>query len=167
MRALTQKRLKELLHYSPGTGLFTRLVTRGNSKAGKKAGSKHSAGYLSIRIGSKAYFCHRLAHLYMSGKFPSGQVDHEDHNRSNNKWKNIQTSVTHRGNSINISLRYDNKSGFNGVWFDKKNNKWKADIFVHGKKICLGTHVKKSDAIAARKVANKEHGFHINHGSKK
>lgn len=46
----------------------------------------------------------------------------------------------------------------------RSNGKWGARIFVQGKHIDLGTYTSFADAVAARQLANKEYGFHENHG---
>ena len=71
MKLVTAKRLKELLHYDPETGLFTRLITTSSrARAGMVAGSLHGEGYLSIRIDGRLYLVHRLAVFYMTGRWP-------------------------------------------------------------------------------------------------
>jgi len=164
---LTQERLKELLHYDPLTGDFTRLIQAGSANKGDRAGSDHNMGYLSIRVDNKAYLSHRLAHLYMTGKFPI-QTDHDDQNRKNNKWLNICQSVTNQENNRNQTLRITNSSGFTGVVFnDECKRKWSAQITVDGKNIQLGRFFEKEDAILARKAGNEKYGFHVNHGAEK
>lgn len=79
METLTQKRLKELFTYNPGTGYLIRKIgVRGKrSKAGDRAGCvQKSTGYRLIRIDGKNYREHRLIFLYMTGEFPAEQVDH-------------------------------------------------------------------------------------------
>jgi hypothetical protein len=62
---ITQKQLKEMLHYAPETGIFTWLEGR---RKGKPAGSKNERGYLKIWISVKGirklYYAHRLAWFY-------------------------------------------------------------------------------------------------------
>lgn len=68
---LTQEYLKECLSYDPESGIFVyKNKTHNRVKPGSIAGSKHIAGYLTIRINRKAYLCHRLAWLYVYGNFP-------------------------------------------------------------------------------------------------
>ena len=69
---LTSSRLRELLHYDPLTGLFTRLVSRSgrSAKKGVTAGWLHCRGYIHISVDSKDYKAHRLAFLYMEGVLP-------------------------------------------------------------------------------------------------
>src|SRR5579863_2482235 len=91
---LTQERLKELLHYDPDTGLFTRLVTVAafGAQKGKIAGNVDKKfGYCLIRIDGRGYLAHRLAFLYMTDSIPE-EVDHRDLNRSNNKWINLRAA---------------------------------------------------------------------------
>lgn len=47
----------------------------------------------------------------------------------------------------------NNTSGIRGVWFDKRNNAWAAEIKFRGKKMFLGRYKDKNDAIKARKTA--------------
>ena len=87
---LSQKKLKELLHYNPETGVFTwksankkylksqhaAAVWKGQ-KEGKSAGSirkRSGKRYIDIRICGKCYLAHRLAWLYSTGKFPPEEI---------------------------------------------------------------------------------------------
>lgn len=92
-------------------------------------------------------------------------IDHIDHDRSNNKKENLRT-VTVKENNKNASIRSDNKSGICGVSFRKRRNKWVAQIRVSGKNKTLGWFSNIEDAKSARYRAEKEYGFHHNHGLK-
>lgn len=97
------------------------------------------------------------------GEDPHGEIDHIDHDRQNNRLSNLRV-VSPRGNSKNRSMRSDNKSGVTGVYWDKKSQKWWAEITPYGESIYLGHFTDKSDAIAIRKSAEVKHDFHANHG---
>ena len=162
---ITQKELKELFKYSPSIGEFTRVVTTGNrSKAGAIAGSLGVSGYLQISINRKIYKAHRLAWLYEYGEMPKGQIDHIDHNRSNNKIVNLRI-VCHQDNGKNQKLRRNNKSGFNGVFWHPECSKWMASVKVDGKSKYLGLFNELSDAVLERLNAESEIGYHVNHGN--
>ena len=163
---ITQDHLKELLHYDPETGLFTWLVSRGSSKRGKIAGHrKESRGkhYIEIIIYGKHYKAHRLAFLYMDGDFPEEEVDHDDGDGTNNKWRNIDYA-TRNDNSMNKRIYSNNKTGVCGVYIDHKNNgKYRAFIKVNNKTISLGTYEHLNEAAKVRKAAEEFYGFHPNH----
>ena len=165
---ITQKRLKEFLEYNPDTGVFVWTVNRKKNRGiGGVAGCVcNTSEYVIIRIDNKNYQGHRLAWLYEYGKFPSDQIDHINHNRSDNRITNIR-QVTHKENSKNRSMQKNNKSGTQGVSFNKAFSKWKASIKVDSKSIHLGYFADKKDAITARKLAEKDFGFHENHGTRK
>ena len=72
-KRLTQKRLKELLHYDPLTGVWTWLETMNHmSKVGTIAGCIDD-GYRRITIDQKTYKSSRLAFLYIEGYSPESQ----------------------------------------------------------------------------------------------
>ena len=136
---IIQERLKELLHYDSETGLFTWLIaTAQRIKVGDIAGSINSNGYIIIRIDSKNYRAHRLAFLYMTGKFPENDADHKDTNRTNNKWENLR-EATRSQNMMNGTKRKDNNSGFKGVGFHKLTGLWRARINLDKEEIYLGS----------------------------
>ena len=84
---LTQKRLREVLHYEPTTGIFT--WTRGHKK-GQVAGTKHDdRGFLKVSIDSERHLLHRLAWLWVTGLTPPWSVGHIDGNHANNRWSNL------------------------------------------------------------------------------
>lgn len=165
---LTQTTLKELFHYCPATGLITRIASINNHKAqaGDVAGWITTNGYLCLRIEYKAHSCHRLAWLYMTGEWPSEDIDHINRIRTDNRWSNLR-EASRSENLRNMSMSRKNTSGFTGVHWDKVNLKWRAVLRVEGRTICLGRHKSKSDAIHARKAANVKYGFSVGHGCKK
>ena len=129
----------------------------------KNAGTTVKAEYLLIRINYIGYLAHRLAWVYMTGEWPTTQIDHINHSGSDNRWINLR-DVSSSENSRNSSKYKRNKSGFNGVHFYKARRKWIAYIKHNSKLIYLGVFEDKEDAIDARKAANIKYGFHENHG---
>lgn len=163
MNQLTEERLKELFTYDPETGHFVRKIkVAARTRVGEVAGSSHE-GYIRMTVDRKSYQAHRLAYLYMTGSFPTGIVDHIDHDKSNNRWENLRI-VSHQENCKNFSLNQNNTSGQTGVYWHKRDKKWIAFIYVDGIKKHIGSFKDKDDAIKAREKANINYGFHKNHG---
>lgn len=160
---LTQGRLKELLHYDPDTGVFTRLSgTKESSLIGKPAGCKMSSGHSHIRVDGSRQLSHRLAFLYMTGSIPE-YVDHINGVRDDNRWCNLR-EVTWAQNQWNASIRKDNKAGIKGVYWCKRNKAWKASIMVNKIKIFLGQFPDLIGAeLAVRKAREKYHGEFAKH----
>lgn len=136
---LTQSQLKELMHYCPETGEFTRLKASGAYKVGSKVGSVDVHGYIQIRIGPKNYKGHHLAWLYVYGHLPIEDLDHADRNRANNAIANLryltaQQHREHRGRNKN------NTSGYRGVSYDKFTGRWRAQLKTNYGSVWLGRH---------------------------
>ncbi len=160
-KTITQKQLKELLHYDNRTGIFTRKkLTNRTAIAG---GVSNKDGYNRISIKNKRFLAHRLAWLYEHGKFPKHTIDHINHNRSDNRISNLR-EVAHKVNCMNQSKRSNNKSGITGVYFDKERNTWNATICIDGKTKALGRYSSISEAAQVRSISERENGFHTNHG---
>ena len=170
MGELTQERLKELLHYDSDSGVFTwRVSRRGVKHVGVVAGCVHTnknTGYrhIFIRVDRLLYKAHRLACLYMTGRWPESEIDHEDHDATNNRWNNL-SEATHSQNQKNMSKPSDNTSGVVGVSWHKTYSKWVARINFNGKSLFLLSSADFFEAVCSRKSAEIQYEFHKNHGS--
>ncbi len=128
---LTQERLKELLRYDPATGLWTHA----NGDAAGWINSK--TGYIRLQVDGRKYYAHRLAWLWMTGKWPAVLIDHKDQNPSNNRWDNLRPADKSK-NGANRGAPKQNKSGWKGVSFCRATGRWRADITIRGKCKNLG-----------------------------
>lgn len=171
-----QSILQELLEYDQATGkLFWKI--RDNKWFSREADTKmwnkrfaekeaftccDSGGYKRGAILGKSYLAHRVIYKLVHNSEPA-QIDHDDQNTSNNKIDNLSDSnATH--NSKNSKKYSNNTSGHTGVTWSSKENKWIAQIVIESKTVRLGAFTNKTEAITARKDAEKLHGFNLNHG---
>ena len=149
---LTAERLRELMHYDQGTGIFTRKVsTAPNARAGDVVGAPMSAGYLTTTINHKHHLLHRLAWLYVYGAWPTTNLDHINRIRTDNRICNLR-EATPTQNARNMSKASNNTSGHPGVHWRSDRAKWWALIESDGQKHYLGCYSTIEEAIAARKA---------------
>lgn len=153
---LSHEELKRLLHYNPETGIFTWLNTRGSVKAGKKAGRTHRGrNYQRIRINGVIYQSHRLAWLYMTGKWPENQIDHINGIKDDNRFHNLR-EATNSQNSFNKKARSDSGTGYKCVSWHRKSRKYAAYIRIKGRQVHLGTFDTPEEAHEAYKQKSLE-----------
>lgn len=155
--ALDQKRLKELLHYDPETGIFTWKVKRKSVNAGDVAG--FCDRYWIIRVDGKNYLAHRLVWLYVTGEWPQHQIDHKDLIKTNNRFSNIRLA-TPKQNGQNKPLFKNNKSGVAGVSWNIRDKLWQAHLRIDGRLTNIGTFDNLFDAAAARYSAECKYQSH-------
>lgn len=160
MPELTQEYLKSLLHYDPDTGCFT--WTNGR-RAGSVVGTVTSDGYTVFTVGNKLRLAHRVAWLYVHGAMPPEQIDHINHERSDNRIANLRCA-TPQDNTKNRTKSKNNTSGITGVYWDNGHGKWRASIAHNGKCAYLGLHADVNAAIMIRYLAERAYGYHENHG---
>ena len=98
----------------------------------------------------------RYIHRIIMNAGPGDVVDHIDGNKLNCTRENMRL-CSQSDNAKNVGLRTDNTSGIPGVYWDKRRQKWSAQIAKEGKTIGLGRFVEKEDAIAARRAAEEKH----------
>ncbi|OJH53454.1 hypothetical protein ATN81_18850 [Agrobacterium pusense] len=132
---ISAERLREILLYDPGTGLFTWRKTMGRNVAGSTAGTLRSDGYIRIQIEGERKYAAHWAWLYMTGKLPDDEVDHEDRNRSNNAWSNLRPATKSQNCANRVVLRGDLPRGVG-----RRGKKFVAMIRVRGETRYLGIH---------------------------
>ena len=119
---LTCGRLKELLTYDPLTGIFMWREDMphksGPRRNGTRAGSVNNTGYYSIGIDGKYYKASRLAWLYMTGEWPSVDIDHRNRIRTDDRFENLR-EATQSQNSANKPAHRGKKIPFKGVYQEK------------------------------------------------
>lgn len=160
--------LRARLRYEPDTGLL--YWREGEKFAGRRAFAHVSVrGYnaTSIKIRSTGksttMSAHRVAWAIHYGEHPTGQIDHINGNRTDNRISNLR-DVMNIENARNSAMSGRNKSGVCGVYIHTQTGKWTAQINAFGKTIGLGCYSNRSDAVIARKAAEKVLGYHENHG---
>jgi len=101
----------------------------------------------------QSIFMHRVVN-----KTPEGwPTDHINHNRLDNRKCNLRT-VTTSQNIINKSgLQTNNKSRYTGVSLVKGKKRWLVQITIQKKRIHIGSFKFISEAVKARKVAEKKY----------
>ena len=159
------------LEYNPENGLFRWKKTGGmRRRPSHWFMGRSSNGYKMIKIGTGLWPSHRLAWLIQTGNWPSGQIDHEDGKRANNVFTNLR-DVPPSGNAKNKRITSANKSGVMGVHRVVRKDyplskPWVAFIKMNGKRKHLGYFETFEEAVAVRRSAEMEYGFHPNHGRK-
>lgn len=151
---MTLDRLKELVHYEPETGHFTWRISSSVARPGERAGGGHGLGYRAMGLDYKKYLEHVLAWFYMTGEWPSSEIDHINGDKADNRWTNLRLA-TRSQNNHNRHLTRRNKSGVHGV--HKHGNKFRARLYVSGVHVDLGVFDTLAEARAARIAAEKVH----------
>lgn len=157
-----QNAIGELLDYNEETGALTWKVARGRCSAGEVAGYGTGRGYLGVRVMGKCYYAHRIIFLLKTGRFPEF-VDHINGDRSDNRWSNLR-EVDKTTNGMNMRRPAHNSSGVIGVFWNSGKGKWTARIKLRQQSKHLGHFDDFAEAVAARKQAEADLGFHPNHG---
>lgn len=153
--SLTQSRIKQLLDYNPCTGVFVWNLRRSGVKFGCEAGTINK-GYRLICIDRVDYMAHRLAWFYMTGRWPSGDVDHINHNTADNRFENLRdVSRTHNLQN-QVRSHKSKKSGTSiGVSWDASRNKWRSVITVDRAQKYIGRYETEQQASEAYLAAKR------------
>lgn len=152
---LTAKRLRKVLDYNPETGKFVRRIARSNQRAGTETGCINTLGYVVIMVDYKLYLAHRLAWLYVYGKWPKG-VDHINRNPGDNRLCNLR-QCDQAQNVRNSRRSRHNTSGLKGAIYRENRGHWYATTMVRGKKLYLGSFPTAKAAHAAYMKATRQY----------
>ena len=174
---ITPELLQQLLTYDPETGelfwkerpreMFARARTWSmwNTRfaGGRALITEDDRGYRRGAVFGIDFLAHRVAYAIYHNSWPSGQIDHINGVRHDNRIVNLR-DVSPAENRKNQKRPSDNTSGVMGVHWYKPHGRWQAQIQSDGEKRHLGFFKDFADAVAARLEAEAELGFHENHG---
>jgi len=158
MNDLSATRLREVISYDPETGLFRwERPTSNRVAVGEIAGCLSSTlGYIVVRVDGHMHQAHRLAFLWMTGRYPRGLVDHINRDRTDNRWINLR-EADYSQNAANSAKHTDNSLGFKGVHIHQQTGRYRAQLAVRGKRVSLGLFDTAEQAHAAYLEAARAH----------
>ena len=150
---LTQEYLKTLFNYDKETGLLYWKVARSNrANIHKPINTKNSHGYVIVSIDKVRYGVHRVIWIYVTGVVPSGQIDHINGVRDDNRWLNLR-DVSRAYNQQNR----DTLTKMVGTSWNRLNNNWRAQININNKVTYLGSFNTQEEAYHAYLEAKQSH----------
>ena len=158
---LTAERLRELLHYNPETGVFTRrLCPNKPYLIGEIAGGTNARGYRMIRVENGRYSAHRLAWLYIHGKWPKDLIDHVNGVVDDNRINNLREATNHENQQNRKTTAGRGPFSLGTRYREDLKKKWLARIRVNGHLKILGYFDTQEEAHQAYVVAkSKYHTF--------
>lgn len=131
------KKACKWLSYDPETGFFKWRVSISNIRAGSKAGTLDSHGYIQIKIDGKLILAHRLAWYFVHGNVPKF-LDHINGDPVDNRISNLRPA-TRTQNAGNRRPNKNTATGLKGVRRIKGCSTYRAVIGGTDNRIHLGT----------------------------
>jgi hypothetical protein len=98
---------------------------------------------------------HRLVWLLHKGYWPAADLDHINEDKTDNRIENLR-EATRAQNMQNVRVHKHNTSGCKGVAWYAPRGKWRAYIFCNYRQRHLGLFSTFTDAVAARKAAERQ-----------
>lgn len=147
--SFTFEDISSLLRVEPSTGnLYWKQPGRGR-QLGKPAGSFDRRGYVTLTIKYKRVRAHNLVWLLTTGEWPKEELDHINHDNSDNRFENLRDCSASENN---LNRRCVNKYGYPGIFRERRSGRYRSTYI---RKV-LGYFDTPEEAIAARKNYEKE-----------
>jgi hypothetical protein len=156
---ISQEFLRKHFRYDAETGAFIRMRACDGKPAKRVCGTEHRLGYRVIGIARKLFYAHRLAWMYVYGKWPEGELDHINGVRDDNRIANLR-EVSRQANMQNVrkNRRPKATSQYLGVSRDKRmrSRPWRAVVSKDGKNYDCGYWATEEEAHAAYVARKRE-----------
>ena len=129
--------------------------------AGKEAGSMcllppPTGPRWFVRLKRQCIYRYVLVWALRTGELPSEELDHKNHDSLDDQFDNLRLATSGQ-NKANMRRRKDNTSGFKGVCWLKRRQKWLARLNLDGKSLHLGTYATCEEAHDAYLAAARKH----------
>lgn len=111
-----------------------------------------NTGYAVVGMRNNGIYKVLQMHRLINATPDNMQTDHINHNTLDNRKSNLRT-VTASQNQLNRVLQSNNRSGYTGVRWNKKDRRWIAFISKEGKRTHLGSFTSLNKAIMIREKA--------------
>lgn len=148
--------IRRLFDYDASTGRLRWKEKASRSViVGSLAGGIHKpSGRIRVGWNRNLYLHSRLVWAWHNGSIAAGmQVDHIDGDVGNDRIVNLQLLSNADNNRRSTKSR--GSSGYRGVYFDKRKNKWIVRLDLDGVHINLGGYMDERDAASAYETARR------------
>jgi AP2 domain len=161
---LEQERLLRTLTYEPETGLLRWKIRPSNRvHIGDVAGYyRKREDRRLLQFDGLKYYSSPIIWCMMTGHWPAYPDEEVDHKETygpkydwGDRWDNLRLSPRNR-NRANRSIMRHNTSGYPGVSWNSRQEKWVVKIGRDKKTFHLGTFKSFDAAVAVRKAAEKK-----------
>ena len=147
---LTGEYVRQWFDYDPETGVVYRKKSKITNKVGAPAGSMMpNNGYIIIRFDGHWVYAHRLAHVWMTGSEPTGQMDHINGVKFDNRWSNLRDVSQSYNMQNTIKAGKNNSTGLRGVTNisqGRHKGTFSASIRINGEMVVLGYYPTPEEA---------------------
>lgn len=146
---MSDELLRQRFRYDADTGQVI------NRTSGISVHDKDRHGYVRVRLKMKGlkreYAAHRVGWFLHHGAWPSGNIDHVNGDRTDNRIANLRIACKVK-NAANSGPYKNNKSGYRGV-IQSRWGKFTAAIQAHGVERWLGSFETAEEAARAYDAA--------------
>jgi hypothetical protein len=160
-RSIDLNELRSQFDYDPDIGFFRR-----KSQPSTIITLQYPNGYIRVCFNKISCSAHRLAWFYYYGEWPSGQIDHINGNKTDNRIANLR-DVSSRQNGQNKKIHRSGR--LPGAIYRKWLDAWQARIWINGISVHLGVFKTEQEAHNAYLAAQKkiESGIEVRSASTK